>query len=158
MKRNIIALAAVLTLLIAATAFAGPGQKRGGCPGYGGGPGGQALTAEQQTAMNEVMEKHREAVQPLHEKLWAKNAELKALSNNPNAQPSEIKALIADISELRSDLHDQRQELGDEIEKKVGIKPFAGRGCGAGFGKGAGQGRGQGPCGGGYGQGRGGCF
>ncbi len=160
MKRNIIALVAVLTLLVAATAFAGPGQGRGQGP-CGGGQVYQSLTPEQQTAMDDIMEKHREAVRPLHEKLWAKNAELRALSDNPNVQPSEIKSLVAEIGELRSDLYDARQKMGDEIEKKVGIKSFGGRGCsGFGSGGGNGMGRGQGPCGGGNGpgMGRGGNF
>ena len=154
MKKTLITLFTVVALVsLSAFAFAGP---RGGKGGGGGAYNG--LTPEKRAAVQKILDAHQEKLYDLREKIWAKQAELQALSNSGKAEKSDIQGLVADISKLRADMHKERLALKSEIEKETGIKAFGpggfhhgmmgygdGTGC-PGGGQGSGFGRGAGSC------------
>ena len=100
MKKTLITLIAAAALLsLTAFAFAAP---RGGGRGYNA--NGYHLTAEQRTAIQKIIEAHQDKLYDLREKIWAKQAELQALTTSGKAEKSDIQSLIGDISKLRNDM------------------------------------------------------
>lgn len=142
MKRNIITLIALAALVsLSAVAFAAP---RGGR-----GPVQQeqsAITPEKRAAIQKIIEAHQDKLYELREKIWAKHAELQALSNSGKAEKSDIQALIGDISKLRDAMHQERLSIRSDIEKQTGLKGYGGYHRG-GMGGGMGYGGGYGACG-----------
>lgn len=118
---TIFATSALVVLLAAATAMAnsyGPGQ---------GGRNGSIysqLAPEKQKAFTNIMKEFQDKAYTLRQDIWAKNAELNALSSNPNADPKYISGLVNDIKQLHIKLHNMRQTYGDRVEKEVGIRGF----------------------------------
>lgn len=151
MKKRIITLVAVASLVaLSAVAFAGP---RGG---RGAGPAQAPLNAEQRATVQKIIEDHQEKLYELREKIWAKHAELQALSNSGKAERSDIQSLVADIAKLREAMHKERLAISTDIEKKTGLKGYGyGYGYHGGYhrgGMGGGMGYGCGDdCGPGYG-------
>ena len=153
MKRKtlitIIAAAAILSL--SAFAFAA---------GPRGGRGATAdayynLTPEKRAAVQKIIEAHQDKLYELREKIWAKHAELQALSASGKAEKGDIQALISDISKLRDAMHQERLAIRTDIEKQTGIKAFGPGGYHHGM-MGLGYGDGTGCPGGGFGRGFGG--
>lgn len=156
MRKSMIALVAVASLVaLSAVAFAAP---RGG---RGAGQGLNQPTVEQRATIQKIVDAHQEKLYELREKIWAKHAELQALSNSGKAEKSDIQSLIADISKLRDSMNKERLAISADIEKQTGLKGYGyhhggmgggmgyGGDCGAGYGgKGFGRGNacGAGPC------------
>lgn len=150
MKKSIVSLAIVAAILsLSALAFAAAPK---------GGKGAQAdqsysLSPEKQAAVQKIIEAHQDKLYELREKIWAKHAELQALSNSGKGDKADIQNLISDISKLRDAMHKERLAIRTEIEQQTGIKSF-GRGFHHGMGYGYGA---EGGCpGGGMGRGFGG--
>ena len=139
-----LAMTGLAVLLFAAFAFAQPGG-----PGYGDCPRGKGfaqLTEEQQATFQTIMDEHRAEVAPLREELWAKHAELEALSGNVNADPERITQLVSEMKDLRIQLRTERDVLKAKLEAEGLPTPKRGWGKKRG-GQGYGHG-GQGGCGG----------
>ncbi|MBI5520550.1 MAG: periplasmic heavy metal sensor [Desulfovibrio sp.] len=148
MKRNIIALVAVAALVaLSAVAFAAPRGGRGAAQ--------TAITPEQRATIQKIIESRQEKLYELREKIWAKHAELQALSNSGKGEKADIQNLVGEISKLRDAMHKERLAIRSEIEKQTGLKGFGpegyhrgGMGYGMGYnedcGTGGGMGRGFG--------------
>jgi zinc resistance-associated protein len=127
MKRTtIIATMAIVGIIAISTlSFAGPRSGgRGGsgdCPRFDRNPAVAQLTQEKRDLLQNILEEHRKAVQPLHDGMWEKRTLLQALSINPNAKPEAISALVHEMNQLRTQLRDQRDALETRVEKEVGI-------------------------------------
>ena len=120
MRKNIFTFIAVAALVsLSAFAFAaGPRGARGaGAVPY-------ELTPEKRIAIQKIIETHQDKLYELREKIWAKHAELQALTTSGKAEKSDIHSLIADISKLRDAMHQERLAIKSEIEKQTGIKAF----------------------------------
>lgn len=149
MKKSILALVAVAALVaLSAVAFAAPRGK---------GAAQAAITPEQRATVQKIIESHQDKLYELREKIWAKHAELQALSNSGKAEKSDIQGLIADISKLREAMNKERQSIRAEIEKQTGLTGFGPDGYHGGYHRGGmGMGMGYGDdCGTGGGMGRG---
>jgi len=146
MKKRIITLITVVALVsLSALAFAGP---RGGRGAYA-----NQLTTENRAAIQKIIESHQDKLYELREKIWAKHAELQALSASGKAEKSDIQSLIGDIAKLRDAMNQERKTISAEIEKQTGLKGFGPGGYHRG-GMGMGYGMNDGSCpGGGYGKG-----
>jgi Spy/CpxP family protein refolding chaperone len=144
-----------LTVILAA-AYAS--ARRGG-PGPEGAPGSkgafmQDLSEEQRTAVREIMQKHREEIEPLRTEMEARNAELQELVR-AEAGEAAIFAKLDEIGALRTEMMkvrmamqlEIRAQLTDEQKQQLDEKPFMmGRGSGRpGGGRGPGPGAGGGP-------------
>ncbi len=119
--------ALLMAFALAAPVMAGPGGPRDGYGGYHGGDRGYdhpAIPPEKMAAFKNIMKDFRDKTQPIREQLWTKRTELKALSRNPNTQPSSITKLAEDMSALRTQLYKERQALDDKLEKEVGINIY----------------------------------
>ena len=144
MRKSIIDLVAVASLVaLSAVAFAAP---RGG---KGAGQGQNQPTAEQRATIQKIVDAHQEKLYELREKIWAKHAELQALSNSGKAEKSDIQSLVADISKLRDAMNKERLAIRADIEKQTGLKGY-------GYHHGGGMGGGYGGCGDDCGSGYGG--
>lgn len=166
MTKRTLTIGAILLLVgtLAVPAFAwGPGRWGGG-GGYGPGAcwnnrgpyGASALSAEEQSKIDELYRNHEEETAPLRERLWAKRSEMRALLAAESVDEARVKELQKEINGLRADLSDRRTELELAL-KKMDLEPrFAGRTRG-GYGR---QAYGWGPGGRmkGYGPGSGACW
>ena len=151
MKKTLITLIATAALLsLTAFAFAAP---HGGGHGYAA--KGYHLTAEQRATIQKIIEAHQDKLYDLREKIWAKQAELQALTTSGKAEKSDIQSLIGEISKLRDAMHQERLAIRTEIQKQTGLKPFGPNGYHHGM-MGLGYGDGSGCPGGGFGRGFGG--
>lgn len=72
------------------------------------------LSAEQKETLAKLREEHRTEMGQLREKLMRKKMELKALSPNPNVKPDELKALVAEIIDLKKQI---RGKNGEHLKK-----------------------------------------
>lgn len=153
MNKRIITLIAVVALVsLSAIAFAAPRAGRGAGQNAGN------VTPENRVAIQKIIEAHQDKLYELREKIWAKHAELQALSASGKAEKADIQNLVGDISKLREAMHQERLTIRAEIEKQTGLKGFGpggyhrggfgggygdyeacpGGGMGKGFGRGAG--------------------
>jgi Spy/CpxP family protein refolding chaperone len=119
MKKNKLTVVVGLMVILAAAAVGarqpGPGPER--APG----PKGafvQDLSEEQRTAMREIMEKHREAIEPLRTELDAKSAELHELVK-AEAGELAIFAKIDEIGALRTEMMKKRMEMQLELRAQL---------------------------------------
>lgn len=158
MKSIIAVLTMALVLSCSTLALAAPKDQKAGPDTQT-----QTFTTEQRAQAAQIFEKHQTKLTELREKLWAKNAELSALSSSGKAEKADIQALIADIGKLRASLGEEQTAIREEM-KKAGLGGFGGYGMGygpgacGGYGPGAGRGAGMGMGRGmGYGPGAGAC-
>ena len=79
-----------------------------------------SLSPEKRAAIQDVVDSHKARLFDLHEKLWAKKTELKALVAEGKAERSDIQGLIGEMLELRAAKHQERETMRAEIEKIVG--------------------------------------
>jgi Spy/CpxP family protein refolding chaperone len=151
-KRTTLAVVGLMIILTAAYASArrqGPGAE--GAPG----PKGafmQDLSEEQRTAIREIMEKHREEMEPLRAEMETGNLELQELVRAEAGEAAifakldEVGALRTEMTkkrmamqlEIRAQLTDEQKEMMDEKRTMMGHKG-AGGGCGLGGGPGGGR-------------------
>jgi zinc resistance-associated protein len=169
--RSIITIVAALGIFaLAAVAFAGPyghgyghrggygGMGAGGgaavCPFGGSGPGGQAaydsLTPDKQALYDKIVAEADGKMTPLRDKLFAKQAELNAMYNNPSTDPAAVGKTAGEVAQLRTQLRNLHIELSQRLEKEVGLKSGFGRGHRGGFHRGGGYHMGGGMMGGHY--------
>ncbi len=137
MNKRLVTLLAVAALVaFSAVAFAAPRAGRASAAAQ------ETLTPEKRVAVQKIFESHQDKLYELREQIWAKHAELQALSASGKAEKADIQALIGDITKLRSAMHKERLAIRSEIEKETGIKAFGPGGYHRGLG-----GYGYGPCG-----------
>lgn len=145
-KTATLALIAALTLSLGGTALAYRGMDEnygsGNCYMYEGNDHytGKALTPEKQQIFDQIMLESRAKMTPLMDKMWAKQTELRALSDNPNTKPESISKLVAEMSELRTQMRNEMIARNDKIKSSVGINPGYGMHNGRGHGGGKGHG------------------
>lgn len=132
-------LSVVVGLIVVFAAAASYGYRGG--PGREGAPGPrggfiQDLSEEQQTAIRDIMQSHREEIEPLRTELEAMNAELHELVK-ADAGEATIFAKIDEIGALRTEMMKKRMgmeleiraQLTDEQKEQFDEKPFmVGRG------------------------------
>lgn len=151
MNKRIITLIAVLALVaLSAVAYAAPRAGRGAGQNAGN------VTPENRAAIQKIIEAHQDKLYELREKIWAKHAELQALSASGKAEKADIQNLVGEISKLRAAMHQERLTIRAEIEKQTGLKGFGPGGYhrgGMGGGMGGGYGDSEACPGGGYGKG-----
>lgn len=137
--------AVVLAGLIAIAGIAGSAYARGG----GGGGMGMgmgmgcansavynALTPEKQAKLDAIYSEADARIQPLKDKAWAKDTELRALAVNPNTKPETISKLSSELADLRVQIRKEYTALDDRLEKEVGVNPGYGRMSHRGMGHG----------------------
>ena len=73
------------------------------------------LSAEQAAELQKLRAEHHAALASLRDSIAQKKMELHALAPNPNVKPEELKALAAEISDLRK----QMRTLGEEYRAKL---------------------------------------
>lgn len=81
------------------------------------------LTLTQQQDVHRITKAYREKTRPIREELWAKKTMLRALTNNPNAEVSDIQKIVNAMKELRAKLHAERVEFEEGMMKKYGFIP-----------------------------------
>jgi zinc resistance-associated protein len=136
MKKRIITLIAAAAIL-SISAFALAAQPRGAGRGAQQAQA-QNISTEQRAAVQKIIEAHQDKLYELREKIWAKHAELQALSTSGKAEKADIQNLVGEISKLRDAMHKERLAIKTEIEQQTGIKSF-GRGFHHGMGYGYGS-------------------
>ncbi|MDR3640612.1 MAG: Spy/CpxP family protein refolding chaperone [Humidesulfovibrio sp.] len=111
----------IVAALVSLSAFAFAAGPRGG---KGAAGNRYDVNPEQRATIQKIIEAHQDKLYELREKIWAKHAELQALTASGKAEKSDIQSLIADISKLRDAMHQERQAIRTEIEKQTGLKAF----------------------------------
>ncbi len=141
-----------LVALFATAAFAanttvpahGPGYGYGYGPGHGYGQGyGPAMDAiippDKQAAFATLLAAHHAEMAPLHDTLWAKQVELRALSANPNTKPETIQAMIKELTDLRAQARVKTDAFRAKVQQELGVTLPYGMGHGRGMGYGHGM-------------------
>lgn len=176
MKRvkTITAIAIMVTLITAGSAFAQRGQGRGLMNNpdgrgmmyntersYGYGQCILNLTPEQDEKIIELRTKHLKEVTPLRNELNEKRARLQTLQSADNPNLNEINTTIDEMASIRTKIQkkgaahrveisslltvDQRVVFNSRRQGRMGRNGAGmGRGAGQGYGRGAGMGRGAG--------------
>ncbi len=154
MKTKIIIPALALTLLSGSILTASDAEARG-CPYSGGGHGGNYMhdtniTDEQREAARALVTASQKKTAPIKEQLFVKNQELEALQNAATPDVEAVKKVANEVVELRKQLRTERDNLGLEIDKALGLPAGThalngyGHGNGNGHGKNKGHGKGHG--------------
>lgn len=95
----------------------------------GGMMGLAALTPEKQELARAIMLEHREAIFPLHQSMYAKNAELEALNAAGNGESDKAKAVIRDIADLNAKMLIESGKFRTRMIKETGLRaPMMGHG------------------------------
>lgn len=124
-KTTLVSLTTALIILFAAVSFAGPlrdgkhGQRQGGQNRLA--QVVNQLPPEKRALFESIMDEHRKDVRPLHNTMWQKRTELKALSANPNTKPETLTAIVAEMADTRVKLQEKGDALRVRIKKEVGI-------------------------------------
>ena len=126
MKRTTrIAILAIFGIIaLSSMTFAGPMRgmgMRGDCTGAQN-PAIQQLPQEKQDLLKSILDEHRKETAGLRSSMWEKRTLLEALSANSNTKPEEIKALVREMSDLRTQLETKRDALEARVSKEVGIE------------------------------------
>lgn len=141
-----------LAVLVMAAPLAAQARPFGHSYGSGYGPGdgygmhrggwSQAVPQEKQQAFYQAMEQHHEKMRPIREQIWAKNATLDALSNNPKVDPKDITALVNEIATLRNQAYAESKAFAAKMRSDYGMDMPSGgmRGYGGGYHGGYGPG------------------
>lgn len=162
---SVLALAALLAApVLAANTTTGPGRGPGHGAGMGPGAGmgagmgcpgmmAASIPPEKQAAFDALLEAHHAEAAPLHDALWAKHEELRALAANPNTKPETIQALVKELTDLRAQLRVKGDAFRAKVKSELGVTLPAGMGhgwgmggCGKMGGRGMGHGYGMGGC------------
>lgn len=81
-------------------------------------PKEKKLSAEDRAAMKTMLKEHQAKINPIEDKLWAKQKEYDFLVDNPNTKLNDIKPVIEEISKLRGQLRDERNNFTDQMAEK----------------------------------------
>lgn len=161
LTKGIVILAAIATVGLVATAYAGWGDGYGhrgrgwnhmgwGGPGYGGDY--PDLTDEQRQAIEQERRAFLKETDDLRQNLYAKELELRSELAKDDADAQKAAAIQKDISKLEAEIDQKRL---DHVVTMKKINPDAGRGYMMGgrgrggmmgYGPGAGRGGGRGYC------------
>ena len=121
MKRYLMLLLAVILLVLAGTAMAGPwGRGMGMGPGYGMGPyayDSANVTPEKTAQLQSLRESFQKDISPLQNELFAKRSEMRALWTSANPDESQIAALQKDMLALQGQLQEKRLQFNLEARK-----------------------------------------
>ncbi len=103
------------------------GGQMGGMPGgMAGGKMGQmglsGLSPEKQEIAKALMNEHRDALFPLHQSLYAKNAELEALNAAGNGDSDKAKAVIREIADLNAKMLMENGKFRARLVKETGLR------------------------------------
>lgn len=156
MKKTLVALGLVAVMFLGVSytyAARGQGFGPGQGSGTGQGPGSRVglancpLTAEQQTQMRELRQKHFEEMAPVREEMFKLRQELRALWAKPEVTKQEIQAKTQQMNQLRDQMQDKMIEHKLEAQKlltpeqisAMGAGPRKGGRGGKGFGPGRGS-------------------
>ncbi|OGP63273.1 MAG: hypothetical protein A2169_08555 [Deltaproteobacteria bacterium RBG_13_47_9] len=154
MKKRVIALALVTTMILGATyVYAqGPGFR----PGHRGGPHQESwcygesssLTAEQRSKFQELRRRFNEETAPLRGAMVTKRLELRSLWTNPKADSKAITDKEKELRDVQNQMRDKAVQYKLEARNILTpeqIEQFEkGRGMGPGFGRGHIRGQGHG--------------
>ncbi|MFH0788589.1 MAG: periplasmic heavy metal sensor [Pseudomonadota bacterium] len=119
MKRYLMLLLAVILLVPAGTAFAGPwGRGMGMGPGYGPGYYATAnLTTDQAAKLQTLRESFLKEIGPLQNTLFAKRSEMQRLWTSTQPETEKIAVLQKDLSDLRGKVQESRLQYNLECRK-----------------------------------------
>lgn len=132
-KVVVIALALGLSASVAATAWAGGWGMRGG--GYGAGGGYyQNLTPAQQAQVDKARAQFLQETLTIRQNIASKNAELRTLIAQPNADQGRIKALSDELVDLRTQLAKKGNEYAAQMPAGTGMGWRGGMGGGPRWG------------------------
>ncbi len=81
-----------------------------------------ALSPEKQELAKAIMTETREAMFPLHQSLYAKNAELEALNAAGNGESDKAKAVIRDIADLNAKMLIENGRFRTRLVKETGLR------------------------------------
>lgn len=121
--RKLIATTAVLALVAMTTpTFAWMGDWSGSRMGRGMGPatGAQALTAEQQTKVDEIQGRYQPQLQDLQQKLNAKQAELLAARSDDATTVGRLNALESELNNLERAYWTKLDQANLEVSRITG--------------------------------------
>ncbi len=147
--------AIALTLLASGTVYTSNAHAYG-CPcggGHGGGHGSHMaehsnITDAQRQEARKLVEQSQSKMAPLKQQLFIKHEELKALQNAATPDVKAVAQKATEITELQQKLATERNNLGQAIDKALGLEPGTHnlghkKGMGHGIGKGHGAGKGM---------------
>jgi Spy/CpxP family protein refolding chaperone len=119
MKRYLMLCLAVILLVLAGTAFAGPwGRGMGMGPGYGPGPYSTAdLTSEQSSQLQTLRDNFLKEISPLQNAFFAKRSEMQMLWTSPQPDAEKIAALQKEMLDLRGKVQESRLQYNLECRK-----------------------------------------
>ena len=102
----------------------GGGMMGGGMMGgmTGGHMGLAALSPEKQEIAKALMTEHRDALFPLHQSMYAKNAELEALNAAGNGDSDKAKTVIRDIADLNAKMLIENGKFRARLVKETGLR------------------------------------
>lgn len=106
----------------AQTTHTGPQMGMGMMEKHGGQMGLAGLSPEKQEIAKTLMNAHRDALFPLHQSLYAKNAELEALNAAGNGESDKAKDLIRDISDLNAKMLMENGSFRAKLVKETGLR------------------------------------
>ncbi len=84
--------------------------------------GMSALSPEKQELAKAIMNEHREALFPLHQSLYAKNAELEALNASGNGDSDKARAVIREIADLNAKMLIENGKFRARLVKETGLR------------------------------------
>lgn len=88
-----------------------------------------ALSPEKQEIARALMAAHGQALAPLHQSLYAKNAELEALNAAGEGESAKARAVIRDIADLNARMLTENARFRAQMVKKTGLRtPVMGHG------------------------------
>ncbi|MBU1040831.1 MAG: periplasmic heavy metal sensor [Proteobacteria bacterium] len=88
----------------------------------GGHMGLAALSPEKQEIAKALMTEHRGALFPLHQSMYAKNAELEALNAAGNGDSDKAKTVIRDIADLNAKMLVENGKFRARLVKETGLR------------------------------------
>lgn len=115
-----------LLLLMAAMLVAAPAfdsvqaAQRGPQNGPAAGWNHPDISPEKQAAYEKIINEYRSKVRPLHNDMWAKNAELRYVSRDDGNEKA-VSKLIGDIKDLREKIQVLNDNTAAQLSKDLGI-------------------------------------
>ncbi len=116
MKRNVtvFSLAALLLLALSLPAFAATKDAPDNPPAGSG----QALTEKQLARFDALYGDYENKVMPLHDKLWGKFLELRALEGLSSTSKDDVVKVVDEITSLRTQIRAEHSKFNDALAKE----------------------------------------
>lgn len=76
------------------------------------------MSPEDRAAWEALWKEHRQKIEPLRERMWAKNMEYDFLVANPNTKPAEVKAVIDEMVALKVQMRAEHDKLAEAAKAK----------------------------------------